>query len=125
MTTAAREFVFTAQPSRVVFARGSLRRLAQEVEALGARRALVLCTPQQVAIAQAASDLLGPASAGVFSGAEMHVPIASARRAREHARAVALERRKTPTGTCHFRLAGGHPLGVPMNYCKERDHEPE
>lgn len=99
-----RDFVFIAQPSRVVFARGSLQRLAQEVEALGARRALVLCTPHQVEIAQAASALLGSASAGVFSGAEMHVPIETARRARQHAAEVGAD--------CAVAIGGGSTVGL-------------
>ncbi|MBI2768947.1 MAG: maleylacetate reductase [Burkholderiales bacterium] len=98
------DFVFVAQPSRVVFARGSLGRLAQEVAALGARRALVLCTPQQMEVAQAASALLGPASAGVFSGAEMHVPIESARRARQHASEVGAD--------CAVAIGGGSTVGL-------------
>lgn len=99
-----RDFVFTAQPSRVVFGRGSLQRLPQEVEALGARRALVLCTPQQREQAQAASDLLGPLSAGVYDGAQMHVPIENARLAREHAKVVGAD--------CAIALGGGSTVGL-------------
>ena len=104
MASPSRDFVFTAQPSRVVFGRGSLARLAHEVESLGARRALVLCTPQQVEQAQAASDLLGAASAGVFAGAEMHVPIETARRAREHAKEVGAD--------CAVAIGGGSTVGL-------------
>ena len=99
-----RDFIFSAQPSRVVFAQGSLQRLAHEVQALGARRALVLCTPNQREIAETASALLGPASAGVFSGAEMHVPIESARRARQHAREVDAD--------CAVAIGGGSTVGL-------------
>lgn len=99
-----REFVYVAQPSRVVFAPGSLQRLGQEVQALGARRALVLCTPQQVEIAEFASTLLGSSSAGVFSGAEMHVPIESARQAREHAASVGAD--------CAVAIGGGSTVGL-------------
>lgn len=98
------DFVYAALPSRVIFAPGSLQALAREVQALGARRALVLCTPHQVAIAETASTLLGAASAGVFSGAEMHVPIESARRAREHAAAVGAD--------CAVAIGGGSTVGL-------------
>ena len=101
---AIQDFVFTAQPSRVVFAKGSLERLAEEVGALGARRALVLCTPQQREQAQRASDLLGDMGAGIFDGAEMHVPIEVARRAREHAKAVGAD--------CAVALGGGSTIGL-------------
>ena len=40
------DFIYSANPARVIFGAGALRRLAQEVERLGARRALVLCTPR-------------------------------------------------------------------------------
>jgi maleylacetate reductase len=103
-TTFAHGFIFTAQPSRVVFAPGSLRQLPKEVAALGARRALVLCTPQQVEVAQAASAFLHTASAGVFSGAEMHVPIESARWARQHASEVGAD--------CAVAIGGGSTVGL-------------
>jgi len=102
--SAAREFIYVAQPARVIFACGSVKRLAQEVKALGAHRALVLCTPHQVEIAEAASALLGEYSAGVFDGAEMHVPIKSARRAREHAAAVGAD--------CAVAIGGGSTVGL-------------
>ena len=40
-------FVFTGQPSRVVFGVGALDQLGEEIERLGAKRALVLSTPEQ------------------------------------------------------------------------------
>jgi maleylacetate reductase len=104
MNPISRDFVYTAQPSRVVFARGSFQRLAQEVEALGARRALVLCTPQQQDQADAASRLLGPLSAGVYPYAEMHVPIEQARRARDFAREVGAD--------CAVAVGGGSTIGL-------------
>lgn len=101
---ARREFVFTSQPSRVIFGRGSLAQLSREVERIGARRALVLCTPQQIDQAEAASALLGSASAGVFAGAEMHVPIETARRARAHAAKVGAD--------CAVAIGGGSTVGL-------------
>ena len=41
-----RDFVYNSQPQRVVFGAGALQHLAREIEALGARRALVLSTPE-------------------------------------------------------------------------------
>jgi maleylacetate reductase len=104
MKAGIRDFVYQAQPSRVVFARGSFQRLASEVEALGARKALVLCTPQQQDQAEAASALLGPLSAGIFAGAQMHVPIEIARKVREHARSVEAD--------CAIAVGGGSTVGL-------------
>lgn len=98
------EFTYTTQASRVVFGAGSMKLIQQEVEALGAKRALVLCTPEQKAQAEAVSALLGPSSAGVFDGAQMHVPIENARRAREHAKAVDAD--------CAVAIGGGSTIGL-------------
>ncbi|SAK43583.1 alcohol dehydrogenase, iron-dependent [Caballeronia hypogeia] len=98
------EFTYTTQASRVVFGAGSMKLIQQEVETLGARRALVLCTPEQKAQAEVVSALLGPSSAGVFDGAQMHVPIENARRAREHAKAVGAD--------CAVAIGGGSTIGL-------------
>ncbi len=68
-------FAYDALPGRVVFGEGALLRLAQEVDALGFRRALVLTTPQQTEQGDAAAAILGPRAAGRFSKARMHVPV--------------------------------------------------
>jgi maleylacetate reductase len=98
------DFTYIAQPSRVVFAIGSLDLIAREVEALGCKRALVLCTPPQRQQAESVAALLGEASAGVYDGAEMHVPIEGARKAREHAKAVGAD--------CAVAVGGGSTIGL-------------
>ena len=104
MSNAERAFVYSAQPSRVVFGSGSLGRLADEVKAIGAKKALVLCTPEQRKQAQVAADLLGPLSVGIYDGAQMHVPIESARKAREHARSLGAD--------CMVAIGGGSTIGL-------------
>ena len=98
------EFTYTTPASRVVFGAGSMKLIQQEVQTLGARRALVLCTPEQTAQAEVVSSLLGPSSAGVFDGAQMHVPLENARRAREHAKAVGAD--------CAVAIGGGSTIGL-------------
>ena len=49
-------FVYNSQASRVVFGVGSLSYLTREIEALGARRALVLSTPEQRRSAEQVAD---------------------------------------------------------------------
>src|SRR3954469_10851509 len=69
-------FVYQALPIRVVFGSGTLATLGQEVERLGARRALVLSTPGRgEALAEMVARLLGDRSAGVHPGAVMHTPL--------------------------------------------------
>ncbi|WP_321917054.1 maleylacetate reductase [Paraburkholderia sp. J11-2] len=98
------DFTYTTHSSRVVFGKGSMKLIQQEVETLGARRALVLCTPQQRAEAETVASLLGPSSAGVFDGAQMHVPIENARRAREFAKEVGAD--------CAVAIGGGSTIGL-------------
>lgn len=104
MSSAERNFLYLAQPSRVVFGRGSLSRLAEEVQALGAQKSLILCTPEQHAQAQVAADLLGASSVGIYDGAQMHVPIEGARKAREHARSLGAD--------CMVAIGGGSTIGL-------------
>ena len=75
-------FLFQILPSRVVFGVGSLAKLPEEVERLGATKALVLCTPDQRDIAARTLTSLGARGAGIFDQAVMHVPIATAQAAR-------------------------------------------
>lgn len=100
----ADNFTCTALPSRVVFGRGSLAQLSDEVQRLGAKRALVLCTAAQRDQAQVAADLLGDRCVGLHDGALMHVPIESARQARELASQLGAD--------CAVALGGGSTIGL-------------
>jgi maleylacetate reductase len=97
-------FVYVAQPSRVVFGAGALQQLGQEIDALGATRALVLCTPEQTGAAQRVAELLGERAAGVFAKALMHVPIETAREARAEARRLGAD--------CAVAIGGGSTTGL-------------
>ncbi|EHP41129.1 iron-containing alcohol dehydrogenase [Cupriavidus basilensis OR16] len=89
---------------RVLFGAGSLSQAGQELERLGAKRALVLCTPNQAEDATRLSDALGPLSAGIYPGAVMHVPLETARAAVAHAQAVGAD--------CMIALGGGSTTGL-------------
>jgi len=78
-------FGYQSQPMRVRFGVGSLAVLPEEIQRLGLRRVLVLATPGQKDLAESVSKLVGPLSGGVYAEAKMHVPIESARLAREAA----------------------------------------
>ncbi|MES2183108.1 MAG: maleylacetate reductase [Pseudomonadota bacterium] len=97
-------FVYTSQPQRVVFGAGALARLSDEIDALGACRALVLCTPQQRAQAQLAADALGSRAAGIFDQAVMHVPVETAREARALAARLGAD--------CAVAFGGGSTTGL-------------
>ncbi len=99
-----RDFVYTSQPQRVVFGAGSLQHLAREIGALGAKRALVLSTPEQRGQAERVADMLGAHAAGVFDRAVMHVPIETAREARQVARQLGAD--------CAVAIGGGSTTGL-------------
>src|SRR5439155_11763408 len=85
------------------FGAGSLQQLPAEIERLGARRALVLSTPEQEVSARRVAELLGERGAGIFAKAVMHVPIESAREARDEARRLGAD--------CAVAIGGGSTTG--------------
>lgn len=99
-----KSFVYNGQPSRVVFGAGSLQYLLREIELLGATKALVLSTPEQRKSAEMIADLLGARAAGVFDRAVMHVPIETAREAREVANRLGAD--------CAVAIGGGSTTGL-------------
>ena len=99
-----KDFTYNGQPSRVVFGAGSLSHLEREIDLLGAKRALVLSTAEQAAQALMVAERLGARAAGIFPRAVMHVPIETAREAREEARRVDAD--------CAVAIGGGSTTGL-------------
>jgi len=104
MTDTLKNFVYHGQAGRVVFGQGALQHLGREIELMGAKRALVLSTPEQADQAQRIADLLGPRAAGIFPRAVMHVPIETAREARELAHKLGAD--------CAVAIGGGSTTGL-------------
>ena len=99
-----KDFLYTANPARVIFGAGKLSAVREEVEAIGSSRALVLCTPQQRMQAEQVAELLGSRLAGIHDGAEMHVPIEGARKARKLAAELEAD--------CAVAIGGGSTIGL-------------
>jgi maleylacetate reductase len=99
-----REFVYVAQPMRVVFGIGSIAQLPREIELMGARKALILSTPEQTADAERVASQIGANAVGVFPKAVMHVPIETAREAQELARRCGAD--------CAIAIGGGSTTGL-------------
>ena len=97
-------FVYQSNPSRVVFGAGALQHLAREIDAIGAKRALILSTPEQAESARRVAEMLGERAAGIFAKAVMHVPIESAREARNEARRLGAD--------CAVAIGGGSTTGL-------------
>ena len=79
-------FTFDARLPRVLFGEGALAQLADEAARLGARRVIVLCTPQQTDQADHVRTLLGTYAVATFDRAVMHVPVATVAEAHAAAR---------------------------------------
>lgn len=99
-----RQFAYTSTNSRVVFGTGTLDRLGEEVRALGGSRAVVLTTPRQAALAARATGLLGPLSAGEFTGAAVHTPTDVTERALQAVRSYGAD--------CLVAVGGGSTTGL-------------
>ncbi|SAL26027.1 maleylacetate reductase [Caballeronia humi] len=97
-------FIYQGMPSRVVFGAGSIEHLEREIDLLGAKRAIVLSTPQQREQAEALAERLGVRVTGVFAKAVMHVPMETAREAREYAERVGAD--------CAVAIGGGSTTGL-------------
>jgi maleylacetate reductase len=97
-------FVYQALPSRVIFGAGTLAQLPAEIERLGAHRALILSTPEQKEQAEKLAEQLGNKAVGIFDRAVMHVPIESAREAREVATKLGAD--------CAVAIGGGSTTGL-------------
>jgi maleylacetate reductase len=99
-----RSFVYNGLPARVVFGAGALERLPAEIERLGARRALVLATPEQSHSADQVRKALGDRAVGLFDRAAMHVPVEIAEEARRIARELGAD--------CCVTVGGGSTTGL-------------
>jgi maleylacetate reductase len=97
-------FTYESLPSRVIFGAGSLEQLPGEVDRLGVGRALVLCTPGQRALAEAAAGRLGGRVAGIYARATMHVPAEIAEEARGEAGQLGAD--------CCVAIGGGSTIGL-------------
>jgi maleylacetate reductase len=97
-------FVYQILPSRVIFGAGSLARLPEEIERLGATRALVLSTPEQRESGIEMLERLGSRGAGLFDRAVMHVPFETAEAARQEARRLGAD--------CCVAVGGGSTTGL-------------
>lgn len=97
-------FAYTSDPVRVIFGRGTIDKVADEVRRLGCSRALVLSTPQQKTDAADLVTRLDLLAAGAFHDATMHTPTDVTERA------VALARELR--ADCTVALGGGSTTGL-------------
>jgi maleylacetate reductase len=80
------DFTYDQLPIRVVFGVGALDKLEAEAARLKLERLLVLSTPGQQKLAEAAAERLGKRCVGIHAKAVMHVPVEVAEAARAEAK---------------------------------------
>ncbi|MEQ6247258.1 maleylacetate reductase [Sulfitobacter sp. HNIBRBA3233] len=97
-------FVFPGIQTRVVFGRGTLASVGEELLALGHESALVLSTPHQLNQAEAVAGHLGKAAAGLFTQAAMHTPV--------DVTESAIEAFRKSGATCVVGIGGGSTVGL-------------
>ena len=97
-------FVHTSFSSRVVFGASSRNLLAEEISRLGACRALILTTPEQLELGDMAQALLGESAVGHFGEARQHVPVEIARDAQKMA--------SDSKADCIVAIGGGSTIGL-------------
>jgi len=69
------EFVYSANPSRVIFGAGARAKVGEELERLGIQRAIVLSTPEQSALAAEIAKAIGGRAGIIYPGAVQHTPM--------------------------------------------------
>lgn len=96
--------VFNAIPPRVVFGSGTLSRVGEEVKRLGAKKALVVCTPGRKKMAEKAAEIIGENCSGILPEAISQVPIELAEMGREKTRQLGAD--------CLVAVGGGASVGL-------------
>jgi len=99
-----REFVANSAAVRVRFGAGVRHAVGEEIERLGAQRALVLATPHQAQTALAFAEHLGRRAAGVFAKAAMHTPVDVTNEAMAHMADIRAD--------CLVAIGGGSTTGL-------------
>jgi len=97
-------FVYNANPGRVIFGAGSRFKIADEVRAMNAGKAMVISTPPQSEAAHRLAQELGELAAGVFDQAIMHVPVETAR--------AGVEAAEQMGAGCTIAVGGGSTIGL-------------
>lgn len=104
MATQTEKSMPVADQVRVQFGAGIRKTIASEVSRLGAKRALILSTPEQSEMATELAATLGQAAAGVFCKAAMHTPVSVTQEALEHLKACQAD--------CLVAIGGGSTTGL-------------
>ena len=107
-------FVYDALPGRVVFGNGSVERVPDEVERLGATRVLLIADRSAAERADRLADRLGQMVVARVDDVRVHVPVEHAEAARNRAREVAADAIVTIGGGSATGLGKAVALELPI-----------
>ena len=98
-------FEYNVNPGRVVFGKGALKKLPDEVKRLGVQACLLLSTPQQVSQVEDLATIIGEKNvAGIYTKAAMHTPT--------HITDEALAYASEHKVDCVVSIGGGSTIGL-------------
>jgi len=97
-------FEYNANPGRVIFGSGSLKKLPDEVARLNLKAPLLLSTPQQIKQAESLKAILNGKVAGLFTEATMHTP--------SHITDKALKYAEEEKADSVISIGGGSTIGL-------------
>ena len=106
-------FEFVGLPSRAIFGAGKIETLKDEIEALGASRALICCSPGRTETVKELTSTLGKLSAGICARALPFTPFEAA----EEGRHMATETK----ADCLISYGGGNAVGFAKAIALELD----
>lgn len=98
------DFEYNSNPGRVIFGRGTIKKLPAELERQKLKAPLILSTPEQVSQANDLKTILNGQVAGVFNNATMHTPTNVTDTAVEYATAQGAD--------CVVSIGGGSTTGL-------------
>ena len=106
-------FDFVGLPSRAIFGAGTIATLKDEIEALGARRALFCCSPGRTELVEQLDRTVGPLSAGVCANALPFSPMEAVLEGRRTAQEAGAD--------CLVSYGGGNSVGFAKAIALELD----
>lgn len=99
-----RAFEYDALPGRVVFGVGAWDKVPEELDRMGAERALLITSAGRRALADDLADRLGARCVGIVANAVSHVPVELVEAAQARARETRAD--------CVIGMGGGAPVGL-------------
>jgi Alcohol dehydrogenase, class IV len=97
-------FRYEVLESRVIFGIGAISEVKKEAHELGAKKALVISSPEQAELAHEAATLLEELCADVHPEAVQHVPVEKVHSAVERVRSLKID--------CLVAIGGGSAIGL-------------